>query len=214
MLKRIWIIFMRDIKVNTRDFMALYIILFPILFAIGINLLTPSINETTVEIAMIENENIEMEEYLADFAKIELFKDEETIISRIEKRDNIVGILPEGDSYYILNQGNEPEMVTDFAKLLKTFYELDVKLENTNAEVIDFGETVPPLKKMLVNVSLILISILGGMLISLNIVEEKGDNTISAVNVTPVSRKVFILGKSMIGVVYSVFGAIAIAGLI
>lgn len=210
MLRKIWIIFMRDLKVNMRNFLTLYIILFPVIFAIGINLLTPSINETTVEIALIDNENIEMQEYLEDFAKVELFKDEDAVIYRVEKRDNIVGILPEGDGNYILSQGNEPQNIIDFAKMLKTFYELDAKVENTNATITEFGETVPPLKSMLVNITLIFISVLGGMLIALNIVEEKVDNTISAINVSPVSRNMFILGKSMIGITYAIFGSIAV----
>ena len=53
-------------------------------------------------------------------------------------------------------------------------------------------------------------SVLAGMLISINIVEEKVDNTVSAINVSPISRVGFILGKSMSGIFLAVYGAIAI----
>lgn len=69
MIKKIWAIFLRDIKVNIRDFLAVVIIAFPILFAIGINLLTPSINDTTVNLALIEGENPAQVSYLKDFGK-------------------------------------------------------------------------------------------------------------------------------------------------
>lgn len=210
MIKKIWAIFLRDLKVNTRDFLAFYIIVFPLLIAFGINLLTPSINDTTVNLALLEGENPSMAAYLKDFAKVEVFKDVEEIERRIAKRDNIIGILPDGDDYYILKQGNEPEEVVGYAKALLTFYEQDVQIENTNAEIIEFGRTVPPFKKMLVNIAILLTSILGGMLIALNIVEEKVDRTIRAILLTPVSRMTFILGKSLIGVLLPIYGTAAI----
>ena len=57
MFKRIWLIFKRDLKVNLREAMPLYIIIAPILLAVGINLLSPGINDTTVNVALIEGEN-------------------------------------------------------------------------------------------------------------------------------------------------------------
>jgi hypothetical protein len=179
------------------------------LFAIAINIFTPGINDTTVNIAMLGDENPEQIAYLQDFAKVELFDDVESIQERIEKRDNIVGIVPEGDGYYMMIQGNEPESVVEYAKLLKTFNEMDTQLEDTTAELIEFGKTVPPTKKLLVNVAILFVSVLGGMLIALNIVEEKMDKTIKAINVTTISKSGYIIGKSMIGLFLPVFGSLA-----
>jgi len=53
-------------------------------------------------------------------------------------------------------------------------------------------------------------SILGGMIIALNIVEEKNDNTISAIHLSPVSRIGFIAGKSMIGIIIPMVGTLLI----
>ena len=128
----------------------------------------------------------------------------------VEKRDNVVGIIPEGDTSYILTQGNEPESVTVFAKMLNSFHALELDVAETTANFESFGRTESPLKKMLVNISLLFISVLAGMMISLNIVEEKMDNTVSAINVTPVSRVGFMLGKSMVGLFLAIYGSIAI----
>lgn len=206
MIKKIWTIFLRDLKVNTRDFLALYIIIFPILFAIGINLLTPSINDTTVNLALIEGENPAQVTYLKDFAKVEVFKDLEAVEKRVAKRDDVIGILPDGEDYYILQQGNEVEEVVGFAKALLTFYEQDVQIEDTNAEIIELGRTVPPLKKLLVNIAILFTSILGGMLTAINIVEEKMDRTIRAMHLSPVSRNAYILGKGLIGILLPIYG--------
>lgn len=210
MFRKIWSIFMRDFKVNKRDFIAVYILVIPILFAFGIQALAPSVNDTTVRLAMLESDDPAKAEYLEQFAKVEIFADMDALTTRLEKRDNVIGIILEGDTSYILSQGNEPESVTVFAKMLNSFHALGLDVAETTAEFKSFGRTESPLKKMLVNISLLMTSILAGMMISINIVEEKMDNTISAINVSPVSRVGFILGKSMMGLFLAVYGSIAL----
>jgi len=210
MLRKIWAIFIRDLKVNSREFITVYLISVPILFALIINAVSPSINDTTVRLAMVEGENPEQVEYLEDFARVSLYDDEEAVRERVERRDDYIGVIPEGDSYYILAQGNENEMVVEFAKTLQALYTLGADIGDSTAEIIELGRDVPPIKKMLVNISILFASVLGGMLIAINIVEEKGDNTISAMNVTPVSRMGFILGKSIMGLLLPLYGSIAV----
>jgi len=208
MNRKIFAIFLRDMKVNLRDFIALYIIAFPILFAIVINLFVPGVNDSTVNIAMLEGDDPEHISYFKDYAVVELFETADDVRHRVEKRDNIVGILPEKDDYYILAQGNEPEGIVDFVKTLRAYEYFGVTTEDTSVEFVDFGSTIPPIKKLLVNVAIMFGSVLGGMLIALNIVEEKVDNTISAINVTPISRGGYIIGKSIIGILVPVVGTI------
>ena len=209
MLKKIWIIFKRDLKVNLRDALPMYIIVAPLLLAVGINLVSPSVNDTTVNLALIEGENTAQAAYLDDFAHVELLDDEADVIERVERRDNVVGLIRDDETYYVLAQGNEPDSVVEFAKLLSVLYESDAQIADSRSELVDFGRTVPPLKKMLVNIVLMMIPMLAGMIIALNIVEEKTDNTISAINLSPVSRSGFILGKSMIGVVIAIITSVA-----
>ncbi|SFC01143.1 ABC-2 family transporter protein [Alkalibacterium subtropicum] len=210
MFKRIWTIFKRDFKVNVKDFLSLYILIMPILFGVLINVFAPGINDTTVNLALIEGENEQQVTYLEQFADVEVFESESEIENRVEDRDALIGIIPEDEGYYIMTQGNESEWVIDYAKLLNGLYEAGVNVEDSNVELVELGQTVPPLKKMLVNGAILFISILGGMLIALNMVEEKVDNTLSAINVTPTSRTTFILGKSVIGVLLTIFGTAAI----
>ncbi len=209
MIKKICIIFLRDIRVNTREFMTLYMMIIPLILAVGINFLSPGINDTTVNLALIENENPEQAAYFDDFAHVELFSDEQRVEDRVMSRDDVIGILPKDNGYYIMTQGNEPKSVLEYSKLLNVLYESDVQLEDARSEIIEFGRTVPPLKKMLVNMLLLLISMLAGMIIAMNVLEEKVDNTVSAINVTPTSRSAFILGKSLTGMFIALFSSIA-----
>jgi ABC-type Na+ efflux pump permease subunit len=200
-------IFKRDMKVSVRNFITLYIIVVPVIFAVIINIFSPGINDTTVEIVLLKGENSDQEEFFKQFANIELIDTVENIEKRVKKRDNIVGVLPgENDEYFILTQGNEPDYVVDYVRNLTAFDHYGIGLEDSMAEIIDYGRDIPPLKKLMVNVAVMFTSILGGMIIALNIVEEKTENTISSIHVSPVSRMGFIAGKSLIGVFIPIVG--------
>ncbi len=209
MIKKVLLIFQRDLKTSVRNFLTLYIIVVPLIFAIIINIFSPGINDTSVEIALLKGENQEQSSYFKEFAQVEELDSLEEIEDRVRKRDNIVAILPDvGDKYLILKQGNEPDYIVDYVKSLLSFDYYDISMEDSISEILEYGREIPPLKKLMVNTALIFTSILGGMIIALNIVEEKNDNTISAMHLSPVSRLGFIAGKSMIGVVIPMVGAI------
>jgi len=216
MIWKILMIFKRDMKVSVRNFITLYIIVVPVIFAVIINVFSPGINDTTVEIVLLEGENSDQVEFFRKFSKVELLDTVENIENRVKKRDNIVAVLPgRSDEYFILTQGNEPDYVVDYVRNLTAFDHYDIGMEDSMAEIIDYGRDMPPLKKLMVNIAVMFTAILGGMIIALNIVEEKTDNTISAIHVSPVSRLGFIAGKSIIGVfipVVSTFLMIIITG--
>ena len=48
------------------------------------------------------------------------------------------------------------------------------------------------------------------MLIAMNILEEKVDQTVAAINVTPTSRRAFILGKGFTGMFVAIVSSIAV----
>ena len=210
MIKKMFRIFFRDAKVNLRDFLSLYIILAPILFAVVINLLAPGITDTDVRVAFVKGDNPDQIAYFKRFANVEELKDVEALEERVARRDDTVAVVPNGDGYYILSQGNEDDMIIRYTKFLKTFYEEGRTEAEADITIHEFGVEVPPTKKMWGNVSILFTSLLAGMIIALNIVEEKMDNTVSAINVTPISRVVFIFGKCMMGVLLALLGSLAL----
>ncbi len=210
MLKKILTIFGKDIKTATRDSMALVIVVMPIILAIVITLFTPGLNDTTVNFAMLKNDNVAHIEYMKQFAKVELFDNAATIEKRVAKRDDIVGLLPLDDGYEIVLQGNESDVVENYAVMLSSFYTLGATKSETTAKIMSFEHIVPPLKTMLVNMLISMTIMLAGMLIAISIVGEKSDNTVNALNVTPISQTGFVIGKSMMGALISL-GSIVIA---
>ncbi|MHB1154925.1 MAG: ABC transporter permease [Eubacteriales bacterium] len=209
MLRKIFVVLQKDYKTSGRDFMAVYIILAPVIIAIAIVLFTPGLNDTTVQIAMLSGSDGARTEYMELFSKVELFDSAEEAEERVAKRDNIAALIPSDDGYEIVIQGNEPEFVAEYVSLLNALYETGASAEDSGAQLRSFGHTVPPLKTMFVNMLISMTMMLAGMLIAISIVEEKTSNTINAVNVTPLSQTGFVAGKSLFGGLTALTGIIA-----
>ena len=199
MLKKAFLIFIRDLRIARRDSMSLVIMIMPVFMAIGINFLVPGLNDTTVNLAMLESDTAEHIGYMQDFAKVDVFNSRDELIERVNRRDNVAAIVPDGSGYEIILQGNEPEMVEEYAVALNALYELGATKDETTASMYSFGHTVSPIRTMIVNMLISMIVMLSGMMIAISIVGEKADNTINAVNVTTASQTAFVMGKSMMG---------------
>lgn len=203
-------IFLRDLKINLREFLSLWIILIPIGLAAIINVATPGITDSFLSVAMLKETPSEKAAFYEQYASVELFDTAAQIEKRVMGRDYCFGLLPDGaNGAFILSQGNEPQTVLDAMKLLKTYEERD-EAPTAHVAFTDFGRTTPPLKSTLITGLLILVSILSGMLISLGLVDEKSDQTIRAMKVAPVSTTSFVVGKSLIGAAYTLISGFAI----
>lgn len=208
MIRKILAVFTRDLKVSFKDFIALYIILFPVLFALAINAFVPGLNDTTVNLGLLTSDDLAAADYYGQFANVEQFDTIEALHERINKRDALLGIVEKNGKRVVIAQGNEPTELNDYAKMLASFRQLNVGVEDSTATIVSMNRSTPPIKKIFVNGALMFTSVIGGMLILLNIIEEKVDNTISAVNVSTLTRGSYIIGKSLIGIVIPIIGSI------
>ena len=155
MLKKVFQIFSRDLRVASRDSMAFVIMVMPLVLAIGLTFFIPGLNDTTVNIAMLESGASEHVEYIEQFAKVEVFGNLQDLMDRVNRRDDVAAIVPKGDAWEIIVQGNEPEIVASYTKALNALYELDATIEETSATMFSFGYKISPLKTKLVNMLII-----------------------------------------------------------
>lgn len=213
MMKKILRIFRKDATIARRDSMLIYIIAIPILLAVGIVFFAPGVTDSASTIALLESDTADHIEYMEDYVQVEIVDSMEELERRINKRDDVVGVVPIDQGYEIIIEGNEDEAYYETVKAMSAFYKIGATRENTTAEIVDFGKTVPPLKTTLANALILMVIMLAGMIIALGIVEEKSDKTIKAMNVTPISQNTFIIGKGMLGGVVAM-GSIIISLLI
>jgi ABC-2 type transport system permease protein len=71
----------------------------------------------------------------------------------------------------------------------------------------DIGWTLSPLARYGGNILLVFTSVFGGMIVMLNLVEEKQEKTLAAVNVAAISRLEYIIGKGLLGFVIPIIHA-------
>lgn len=209
MIRKIFFVLLKDFKTSRRDFMGAYIMLAPLILALAIVLFAPGIGDTTVTVAMSDSDAPEHVAYMEQFARVEFCGSTAELEKRVRGRDHAAALIPTDGGYEIVVEGNEPEFVAEYVSLLAALYKTGASAEQSSASLKSFGLTVPPLKTMLVNMMISMTVMLAGMLIAIGIVEEKTENTINAVNVTPLSQTGFVAGKSLFGSLTALAGITA-----
>lgn len=209
MIKRILTIIKRDLKSSTRDAMMLYVILAPLLIVLLLKTFIPSVNSASFQFATLESD-LELTEFLDDYGKVETFENVEDITDRIEKSDDIGGIIKSDDRYDIILEGNEEGEIYDIYKNILMEYEgigEDIPITFIRS---DIGWEISQVA-LIGAISLIMLAmVLGGMVTGFNIVEEKQMKTMRAIKVSPVSNIEFIIAKGIPGLIIPLLQSICI----
>lgn len=200
-MKRIISIFRRDVSSSVRDFLIVYMIIAPLLLAIGLKFFIPSATSASLQFALDNSLGNEVIQEFEKYGNVEVYSSLEDIKSRVNKIDDIAGITKDDEGKFrIILEGNESHDTKEIPrKIIRSIVSnktLDVKYY-----VNDIGIKMSPVA-WIGGISIIIMAItIGGMLIGLNIIEEKESKTIKALSVSPMNRFEFILGKSIIGII-------------
>ena len=213
MLKKIFAVTKRDIKAGLRDYMIIYIIIAPFILAFLLKLMTTSVGSFSLNIAVDSSIESQLVNYLMDMSNVEIFNNVDDINERVNNTDDIFGLIKVNGSYNIIQQGNETEGMGEVLSYIVNSYEnqeLDLPVE---VKVSDIGWTLSPIKQYGGSLLTIFISVFGGMIIMINLVEEKQEKTLAAVNVSAIKRREYVIGKGILGFIIPVingFGVMAI----
>ncbi len=198
-MKKILAIMRRDTKSGMRDYMILYIIAVPFLIAAVLNMLTSSVSQSVLNLGVDDTLTAEDLTYIREYAAVEVFENEEELISRVENLDDIYGVVKKDGQFEVIRQGNEKVEMHEMVTLLLDSMnneDIEVPIELT---VSDVGWKLSPIKQFGGSLLAVFISVFGGMIILINLVEEKQENTLAAMNVAPVERVQYIVGKAALG---------------
>ncbi len=211
-MKRILSIFKRDFKSSVREFLLLYIIIAPILLAVGLRFFIPSVNSISLQFALDSKLDQRVVEEFSRYGRVEIIDGIEAIKSRVNKVDDIVGVMQKEDGkYQLIMEGNEKGNYSFIPQQIISNITTDS--QSVNKPSIAFssiGINMPPIA-IYGSSSIILMAIIfSGMVIGLNIIEEKEAKTIEALNVTPMQRLEFIAGKCLTAFTLPVFQAFII----
>jgi ABC-2 type transport system permease protein len=210
-MKKILSIVGRDIKSGTRDWLIIYLAIAPILFALVIKALIPSVGSSGLNLVLMQGTDNDLAKYLSNYATVEYATDTDAMEERILRMDDVFGITQNSNGIELIKQGNETgNMDMLLSNILDKYVQSDLPDIPVIVEFSDVGWQMSPLKLQGGNIIIMFTAILGGMLILLNLVEEKMSNTISAINVTSATRSEFIIGKGLLGFILPVIGSICV----
>jgi len=212
-LKKILRIAGMDIKVGMRDAMILYVLVFPFILAVILRLMTASVGGVTINVALDNTVPEDMAIYLENYASVERLQSYDEMIVRIGKTDDIFGLSKDSQGYKVYQQGNETAGTVDILDFVVTSYENQGLELPVNVKISDVGWTLSPMKQFGGSLLVIFMSVLGGMVILINLVEEKTTKTLTAMNVAPVKRVEYVVAKGLIGFLFPIvhaFGILAI----
>ena len=213
-MKKILAITKRDIKSGLRDYMIVYIIIAPFLLALILRILTTSAGATTINIAVDDSISHTVIEYLENFGEVEILDNVSDINKRVKATDDIFGLVKDREIYNIIQQGNEIEGTAQIVEYIINSYENTDFNIPVEVRISDIGWQLSPLKQYGGNLLVIFISIFGGMVILINIVEEKQYNTLTAINVSSISRTEYVIGKGLLGFITPIIHSFGILGIL
>ena len=205
LLKQDWISILRD-------HVLFYIFMAPIIMAIVVRLLAPSIEMVGVRVAVNEAMPQEIRENLASFTDVTVLADRDALVSRVEQNDDVPALYWEDGQYEIILQGNEQEG-EELAQFL-------LSAATTPEEISDFKVVIHPKDSLFAEYALIFVLItavmLGAVVESFNMVQDKESGMIRAWAVSPLKMIEMVTARALFsllaGLLMTVVAVIIIAG--
>ncbi|MBT9156031.1 MAG: hypothetical protein DDT37_01006 [Firmicutes bacterium] len=205
-MKRILVIVKRDIKSGLRDFLVVYLMLAPILLALILRLFVGGMTASPLRVAVLDDGSAIVSE-LSRLTHVETFSTREALVERVMRIDDVFGVVVTPEGHELIAHGNEmPGTDIVLRNVLRRLQAGEAVLP-VSVGVRDINYGMSPLKLQGGLLLIIFTTVLGGMLILLNLIEEKMSNTISAMNVSPASKGEFIIGKGLLGFATPIVGS-------
>lgn len=209
-MKKIWTIFHRDLKASLRDSMVLYILVMPFIIAVILNVLTASTSGTAMNVVVDPSVDKEVVAYLKTLGSVETVTDSNALMERVGRLDDIYGLSMENGDYLIHRQGNEKVEMQELLQMALDTRDHSELLTGVAVNVSDVGWILSPVKRYGGNLLAVFITVFGAMVLMINLVEEKQENTLAAMNVAPVERYEYVAGKSILGFLLPVIHVLGI----
>lgn len=211
MLRRILAVTLRDLRSALRDTMIIYILIAPLLLALMMKAFVPTAGNTVLNTAVPETASYKLVEFLEGYGRVELADDRAAIIDRVRDTDDLVGVVQSGESALeIIAAGNEMAGTVEMVEaVLLRWQNPDVELP-IDLSMSDMGWRLSPLARYGSSFLVVFMSVFGGMIVMLNLVEEKQYNTLAAINVSAIRRWEYVVGKALLGLVTPVIHAFAV----
>lgn len=207
-----------DFTNSRRDSILLYVILSPILLAAGISLFVPSARGAEVTIAVGSGVSENIVERLETYAQVDTYNSLEGLEKRVAGRDDVPGLYLEEGRYVLLFEGTESDENRSLvsAVMQEALTETAVKEGEISFAHEQAGEGRTDVRNVLTLMMVMLASLIGGLTVGFNILEERSNRITNALSVSPIKIRTYLGAKALfagiLGFFVSVFSVVIITG--
>lgn len=206
MLKRILTYLQKNITTSKRNNMVIYMILFPVILAIGMNFFMPAVTEVAVTVAVDKNVGSDFINKMENYANVELYDSADSVKERVKRVDDVSGIIKEGNEYVVLLEGNEPESAVEMSRAVMN--QIISPAENVSYQHATLDKGTNMMKEMGGSLLLLNAILISGLVIGFSIIEEKETEAIRSLSVSPLNLTEFIISHTIFTVVLGLILAI------
>jgi ABC-2 type transport system permease protein len=208
MVKRILNLLHQDWTNALRDNILLYMLIAPILLAVGARFLLPSLNENQYTFAVQADMDPQLMERLNQIGKLEVLETPALVNERVLRSDDVPGLVMVNGKPTLVMEGNEGEE----ARILQTVFEQALSGESVAEFTLTQASTGNKslLKEYGAIIFILMNTLLGSLMMAFNIIEDKESKAMRALGVSPLSmleltiaRGLFALGISLVMVLIS-----------
>lgn len=201
MLKRIYNFIQKDIANALRDNIIIYILIFPIALAVGFRFFIPSLQGAGVSFAVDSSVEKGFVEKLKSYGSVEVFETYDMVAARVDKPDDVPGIIKDGENYIVLAEGNETGEVAVIAG--SVIDSITQSKPQAEFQRINLNNNASPVKGISASMLALSAILIAGILIGFNIVDEKESRVIRGLAVSPMTMFEYMAARAIVALVIS-----------
>lgn len=205
-MKRLFNLIKRDMVLATRNKMVIYMLVVPVILAIGASFFIPSLNATQMGFVVDASIPGEFIDELRDYGKVEKTNGYDALEKRVLQPDDVPGITFREGQYQIVLQGNEDQAVKVLTETVIQYINTSHPLLTTEIKSMNVERS--NVRDLLTIIILLNCVIMGGAVIGFTIVDEKENKGIEAVAVSPLTMKEYLLAKSIMALAYVIIASL------
>lgn len=199
-LRTLTSLFRQDLTNAMRDNLVIYMFIAPILLAFGARMLLPSLEETKITYAVESGVGQPVIDELETLGDVDVFDSREAVIERVERSDDVPGIVREGDGFVVYLEGNEPEGEEIATMVMGSVL--------SDGEVASFAHEELRASRSLLGeygaVVLVMLAVMiGALVMGFLMVDDKESRAIEALGVSPLTLVQYLLARGFFAVVFS-----------
>lgn len=215
MWKRIFKYMQKNITTSRRNNMVIYIVLFPIVLALGMNFFMPAVTETEVKIAVDRGVGEDFIQKLENYGEVEVYDTVSDVKRRVKKVDDVSGIIKQQDQYVVLLEGNEPEAAEEMSRAVLDHILTPAKNVSYQHTTLEDNNNI--MKEMGGGLLLLTVILIAGLVVGFNIIEEKETKSVRAISVSPLRLSEFILSHvflaTILGIILAILPGLILVGM-